>query len=182
MWCITTFKAEISHTNDSLGPEMIRYIWKKTVVMGKAGPSDLCFPQSIVILFLFNDTHSSCLMKNFPLWASVRTMHQNDACVHIWVHTGVLGLPWWLSRWSPPANAGDTGDVHSILGSGRSPGEENGNPLQYSHLKNGMGRGVGWATVYRVSKSGTQLSNQAHSTEIRTSLQSCTLFFSKSCW
>ena len=110
MWCITTFKAGISHTNDSLGPEMIRYIWKKTAVMGKAGPSDLCFPQSILILFLFDDTHSSSLMKNFPLWASVRTMHQNDARVHIWAHTGVLGLPWWLSRWSPPANAGDTED------------------------------------------------------------------------
>ena len=60
---------------------------------------------------------------------------------------------------NPSANVGDTGDVHSVLGSGRSPGEGNGNPLQYSHLKNHMDRGAGWATVYRLSKSWTQLSN-----------------------
>ena len=39
---------------------------------------------------------------------------------------------------NPPANAGDTG---SIPGSGRSPGEGNGNPLQYSCLENSMDRG-----------------------------------------
>ena len=43
-----------------------------------------------------------------------------------------------------PANAGDVG---SILGSGRSPGEGNGNPLQYSCLGNPMDRGAWWATV-----------------------------------
>ena len=36
---------------------------------------------------------------------------------------------------NPPANAGDTRDMGSIPGSGRSPGEENGNPLQYSCLR-----------------------------------------------
>ena len=54
---------------------------------------------------------------------------------------------------NPSANIGDIGDVHSVLGSGRSPGEGNGNPLQYSHLKNHMDGGAGWATVYRLSKS-----------------------------
>ena len=39
-----------------------------------------------------------------------------------------------------PANAGDVKDLGSILGWGRSPGEENGNPLQYSCLKNPMDR------------------------------------------
>ena len=39
-------------------------------------------------------------------------------------------------------NAGDTGDVGLIPGSGRSPGEGNGNPLQYSSLKNPMNRGA----------------------------------------
>ena len=37
---------------------------------------------------------------------------------------------------NPPANAGDTGDMGSIPGSGRSPGGGNGNPLQYSCLEN----------------------------------------------
>ena len=41
---------------------------------------------------------------------------------------------------NPPANAGDWG---STPGSGRSPGEGNGNPLQYSCLENSMDRGVG---------------------------------------
>ena len=40
------------------------------------------------------------------------------------------------------ANAGDPGDAGSILGLGRSPGEVNGNPLQYSFLGNPMDRGV----------------------------------------
>ena len=45
-----------------------------------------------------------------------------------------------------PVNAGDTGDVGSIPGSRRSPGEGNGNPLQYSCLENPMDRG-GWQTI-----------------------------------
>ena len=53
-----------------------------------------------------------------------------------------------------PLNAGDAG---SIPGSGRSPGEENGNPLQYSCLENPMERGAWQATVHRFAKSWTQL-------------------------
>jgi len=44
-----------------------------------------------------------------------------------------------------PANAGDIRDVGSISGSGRSPGEGNGNPLQSSCLENSMNRGAWWA-------------------------------------
>jgi len=50
---------------------------------------------------------------------------------------------------NPPANTGD--DV-SIPGLGTSPGEGNGNPLQYSCLGNPMDRGAQWATVHGVSK------------------------------
>ena len=56
---------------------------------------------------------------------------------------------------NPPANAGDLG---SISGSGRFPGERNGNPLQYSHLGNSRERGSWWVTVHGVPKSRTQLS------------------------
>ena len=62
---------------------------------------------------------------------------------------------------NPPANAGDAGDTGLIPGSGRSPGEGNGNPLQYSCLENPMDRGAWWATVHRVTKSQTELSNGA---------------------
>ena len=53
-------------------------------------------------------------------------------------------------------NAGDPG---SIPGSGRSPGEGNGNPLQYYCLENPMDRGAWQATVHGVAKSQTGLSN-----------------------
>ena len=56
-----------------------------------------------------------------------------------------------------PAKAGDAG---SIPGLGRSPGEENGNPLQYSCLEIPMDRGVWQATVHGFTKSQTQLSNE----------------------
>ena len=51
------------------------------------------------------------------------------------------------------------GDVGSIPGLGRSPGEGNGNPLQYFSLQNPMDRGAWWATVHGVVKNWTQLSH-----------------------
>ena len=56
---------------------------------------------------------------------------------------------------NPPANAGDTRDAGSILGSGRSPGIGNANPLQYSCLESSMDRGLWRATVHNVAKSWT---------------------------
>ena len=56
-----------------------------------------------------------------------------------------------------PANAGAVRDTGSIPGSGRSPGGEHYNPLQYSYLENPMDRGAWWATVYVVTKSQTRL-------------------------
>ena len=53
-------------------------------------------------------------------------------------------------------NVGDSG---SIPGSGRSSGEGNGNPLQYSCLENPMDGGAWWATVHGVAKSRTRLSD-----------------------
>ena len=46
------------------------------------------------------------------------------------------------------------GDPGSIPRLGRSPGEGNGNPLQYSHLENSIVRGPWWATVHGVAESG----------------------------
>ena len=56
-----------------------------------------------------------------------------------------------------PANAGDTEDMNSIPVSGRSPGEENGNPLQYSRPENPIDRGAWRVRVHRGAKSQTQL-------------------------
>jgi len=56
-------------------------------------------------------------------------------------------------------SSGNTRDVGSVPGLGRSTGEGNGNPLQYSCLKNPMDVGAWWATVQKVVKSCTRLSN-----------------------
>ena len=51
----------------------------------------------------------------------------------------------------------NAGDLVSVPGLGRSPGEGNGYPVQYSCLENFMDRGNWWATVHVVTKSWTQL-------------------------
>ena len=75
-----------------------------------------------------------------------------------------------------PANAGDTG---SIPGSGKSPGEGNGNPLQYSCLRNSMGRGDWWATIHGVMKEldKTQQLNNNNSQTFRSYWASLGLIF-----
>ena len=57
------------------------------------------------------------------------------------------------------ASAYNVGDLGPIPGSGRSPGEGNGNLLQYSCLENPMDGEAWWATVQGVSKSRTRLSD-----------------------
>ena len=59
---------------------------------------------------------------------------------------------------NPPANAGDSG---SIPGSRRSPEEGNANPLHYSYWENSMDSEAWWATIHRVAKSQTRLSDWA---------------------
>jgi len=63
-------------------------------------------------------------------------------------NTDFNGFPGGSVVKNPPVNAGDMG---SILGSGRSPGEGNGNPLQYSCLEKSMDRGVWQATVHGIA-------------------------------
>ena len=65
------------------------------------------------------------------------------------------------------ASACNTGDLGSIPGLGRSPGEENGNPLQYSRLEDPMDRGASWATVNGVTNSQTLLCLQSKSPQLR---------------
>ena len=69
--------------------------------------------------------------------------------------TRISGLPWGL-RISKESNC-NAGDLGSIPGLGRSPGEGNGSPLQYFCLKNPMDGGAWRATVHRATKSQTWL-------------------------
>ena len=73
------------------------------------------------------------------------------------------------------ASAYNAGDLHSIPGSGRSSGEGNGNPLQYSCLENPMDGGAWWATVYGVAKSRTRLSDFTFTFPIINSLRIVTM-------
>ena len=70
-----------------------------------------------------------------------------------------LNLPGLPGGSEVKASACNAGDLGSILGLGRSPGEGNGNPLQYFCLENPLDGGAWWATVHVVTKSRTQLSD-----------------------
>ena len=63
-------------------------------------------------------------------------------------------LPYFPGGSGGKESACNAGDPGSIPGLGRSPGEENGNPLQYFCLENSMDRGPWWATVHRVERAG----------------------------
>ena len=70
---------------------------------------------------------------------------------------GDMGLPYSSIGKESACNAGDLG---SIPGSGRSPGEGNSNPLQYSGLENPMDRGAWQATVHGVTRVGHDLATK----------------------
>ena len=71
----------------------------------------------------------------------------------------MLNYPYFLRGSDGKESACNVGDQGSISGSDSSPGEGNGNPLQYSCLENPMDRGDWWATVRGVAQSRTRLSN-----------------------
>ena len=71
---------------------------------------------------------------------------------NVCAHTQITGLPWGSDGKESACIPGDPG---SIPESGRSPGEGNGNSLQYFWLENPMDGGAWWATVHGVTKSWT---------------------------
>ena len=90
-----------------------------------------------------------------------------------------MGFPGGTSGEEPTCQCRKQKGSSSIPGSGRFPGEGNGNPLQYSCLENPMDREAWWATVHRVAKSQTQLKdtslpnaphNQNYSLSLPTSI------------
>ena len=75
-------------------------------------------------------------------------------------YLGPSSIPWGFPGGSEvKETASNAGDPGSIPGSGRSPGEGNGNPLQYFCLGNPMDGGAWWPTVHGVAKSWTRLSD-----------------------
>ena len=105
------------------------------------------------------------LGRNVNSWAPPRTAESQTLKVNL---TVCFKRPSWILKFEDhwfretsgsvgKESACNAGDLGSIPGSGRSPGEGNGNPLQYSYLENSMDRGAGQATVHGVAKCRTQL-------------------------
>ena len=80
----------------------------------------------------------------------ISAVQQSDSVIHI--YTFLLGFPDGSEGQEWACNAGDTRDMVSVPESGRSPGEGNGNLLQYSFLGNPMDRRAWWATVHGVAR------------------------------
>ena len=78
------------------------------------------------------------------IWVSQQWRHFFDDKVRLVVIRGIFASQVALVTKNPPANAGDTRDVGSIPVSGRSSGEGNGAPLQYSCLQNSTDKGAWW--------------------------------------
>ena len=72
---------------------------------------------------------------------------------------GLLGFLVALVVKNSPTNRGDLEDLGSIPESGRSPGEGNDNPVQYSCLENPIDRGTWWTTVHGVKRAKTRRSD-----------------------
>ena len=93
---------------------------------------------------------------NRGAWQAIQSMG-SQRVTHDWeANTFYLGFSGGSDDKAFTCNVGDLG---SIPGSGRSPGEGHGNPFQYSCLENSMGRGAWQATVHGFANSQTQLSN-----------------------
>ena len=90
-------------------------------------------------------------------WATVHGVIKSRTRLSDWTELKL----WWdfLVGSDGKASAYNAGDLSSIPGLGRSPGEGNGNPFQYSCLENSMDGGAWWATVHGVIKSRTWLSD-----------------------
>ena len=106
-------------------------------------------------------TWISCIAGSFfTVWAIRETKYKCFIQLQYWVITihllQQLAFPYGSDS---KASAYSLGDLGSVPGLGRSPGEGNGNPLQYFCLENSTDRGAWWATVHGVAESGTRLSD-----------------------
>ena len=114
-----------------------------------------------------NNKQTNKPASKFPLtiWKNYPTSAHKPERSHTEEWAGALslflegfkeGLPCWLSGKESSCNTGDARDAGLIPGLGRSPGEGNDNPLQYSSLGNPRDRGAWWGAVHGVAKSQTQ--------------------------
>ena len=108
------------------------------------------------------------LFETFPSYSSV--FSREIMIVPVGHHDAIITKSKWHISWfslevkASPCNVGDLG---SIPGLGRSPGEGNGNPLQYSCLENPMDGGAWWSTVHGSQRVGHDWATSLHFTSYR---------------
>ena len=116
--------------------------------------------KNFIVSFLEGDKIIQLLNKNYQI---ARELLNNRGIIlplyHVLYNTLYIFLKGFPDGSEDKASACDAGDLGLIPGLGRSPGEGNGNPLQYSCLENPMDRGALWATVHGVAKSRTRPSD-----------------------
>ena len=107
----------------------------------------------VCILSMAQEAAPSLWYREVWLWCAC-TSKLGLSCWDFVELPSPVGLPWCLRQQRIACNAGD---LSSIPGSGISPGEGNGYPLQYSCLENPMDWGAWWAAVQGVAESRTRL-------------------------
>ena len=139
---LSTQEAGQSDTWDTVTPEGVEGNLTVYSIGSRGDCSPLSFPNTHSLSLSLTHTHTHSLSLSISL--------SNQLAVCTEIHRSSQTV---LLVKNPPANAGDARDVSSIPGLGRSPGEENGNPFQYSGLENSMDRGAWWVTGHGVKKS-----------------------------
>ena len=151
----------------------LRVRWPKywsfsfSIILSKEHPGMISFKMDQLDFLAVQGTVKSLLQHQFKsINSSALILLYGPALTSIHVYR-TIALPIWTfvskimslhfnTRCSEvKASACNAGDLGSIPGSGRSPGEGNGHPLRYSCLENPMDRGAWWATVHGVAKSRT---------------------------
>ena len=136
----------------------------KRIVAAHMKLTKFCYFGSLVFCFEINNWKEKVDIWHCSLYVVflifVLPSHQKYSCVsylHWWQPSHCMDFADGSAGKEFLCNAGDKGDVDSPPELGKSPGEGNDNPLQYSCLKNPMDRGAWWATVYGVAENWTWL-------------------------
>ena len=128
--CVRTFALTVSSAGNSLPPRLdkLNVTWVRF---------------SLITL---------CKVATYPIYTHCPiSLLSSPVCLPFFKY--VIFMP--LVVKNPPANAGDVWDLGSIPGSGRSPGGEQDNPLQYSCLENTVDRGAWRTMIHRVAQNQT---------------------------
>ena len=105
------------------------------------------------------------ILALFFLFACYFLEHPDSIVIRRYLFFGFHSFPFPMCFMGFPGgsdgkeSACNVGDLALIPGSGRSPGEGTGDPLQYSSLENSIDKGAWWATVHGVTKKWTQMSD-----------------------